>query len=57
MIETFALLFILTIALLYVIRHIRRTLIVGEDDKNCQNCPAKKLTTKVSKKAQRFNII
>ena len=45
--EEFGLIIILIFATFYVLRHVKRTLTVGESDKGCQNCPAvKKLTTK-----------
>ena len=45
--EEFGLIIILIFATFYVLRHVKRTLTVGEIDKGCQNCPAvKKLTTK-----------
>jgi len=47
--ETFGLIIILIFAAFYVLRHVKRTLTVGEDDKGCQNCPAQKPTTKISK--------
>lgn len=49
MFETMGLIIILILASIYVIKHIRHTMIVGEDDNNCGHCPAKEITTKISK--------
>jgi hypothetical protein len=44
--ETIGLSLILLIAIIYVFRHVRRMLTVGEDDTKCRNCPVDKLSTK-----------
>ena len=38
--EELALTLILILAALYVFRHVKRTLMIGENDKGCQHCPA-----------------
>ncbi|MEE9117941.1 MAG: hypothetical protein V3U02_05025 [Calditrichia bacterium] len=38
--EQLALTLILILAALYVFRHVKRTLMIGENDKGCQHCPA-----------------
>jgi hypothetical protein len=45
--ETLGLIVILLLAVIYVLRHVRRTLTVGEDEMKCQNCHVEKLTTKI----------
>jgi hypothetical protein len=60
MIEKLGLIIILILASIYVFRHVRRTLTVGEDDKNCQNCPATNVQpletiTSVKKPSPRIN--
>jgi hypothetical protein len=37
--ETLGLIIILLLAIIYVLRHVRRTLTVGEDETKCQDCP------------------
>lgn len=44
--ETIGLLVILIIALIYVYKHVRRTVTIGEDSIDCANCPVDKLTKK-----------
>ncbi len=44
--ETAGLLIILILALVYVLRHIRRTLTVGEENTDCTNCQVQKIIRK-----------
>ncbi len=41
--EELALTLILILAARYVFRHVKRTLMIGENDKGCQHCPAAKI--------------
>jgi len=50
MIENLGLVIIFILAIFYVIKHIKRILINGENETSCQNCPVvKKTNLKLSK--------